>query len=367
MWFQKIILFFKKLFGKKSKERVQESVISQPLERNSENPLVSPGRYAWRAVATMNPTALVDEDGGVHLIYRAIGSDGLSSLGYAFSPDGIHVTDQSVFPLFLMNRANISLEYQYFDPTRYPSGGSWGGCEDPRMVRIGDRVYVTFNAFEGWDSIRTALIHMPYKDFIEKKWNWSPITLLSRSGERHKNWVLFPEKINGKFALLHSIHSTDDQSVQIEYIHDFDTYRAEQMTFESTDPHALPNHRCAWHDRIRSAGPAPVKTDQGWLLFYHANDLDEPHRYKLGVMLLDLNDPSKILYRSPEPVLVPDAWYENDGKPGIVYACGAVIRGAELLVYYGAGDRHLCVAQANLQSFLDTLVNHGTPAFTHLS
>ena len=76
-------------------------------------------------------------------------------------------------------------------------------------------------------------------------------------------------------------------------------------------------------------------------------------------MILDINDPTKILYRSPQPILTPDAHYENDGKPGIVYASGAVILGDNLLVYYGGGDKHVCIAETPLKALLDWMVEYG--------
>ena len=76
----------------------------------------------------------------------------------------------------------------------------------------------------------------------------------------------------------------------------------------------------------------------------------------MGATLLDLNDPTKILRRSIAPVLSPDARYENEGKPGIVYACGAVVRGDMLYVYYGGADKVVCVATAPLAPFLDALI-----------
>ena len=79
-------------------------------------------------------------------------------------------------------------------------------------------------------------------------------------------------------------------------------------------------------------------------------------------MILDLNDPTKILYRSPQPILSPDAHYENDGKPGVVYATGAVIIGENLMVYYGGGDKHVCIAQTPLRQLLDWLVAYGKTA-----
>src|SRR6185437_14522070 len=91
-----------------------------------------------------------------------------------------------------------------YSPVLYPSGGSWGGCEDPRMVVIDGRVYVTFNMFENW-ILRVAYISISEEDFIAKRFHhWEGPYILSH-GKRDKNWVLFPEKINGQFAVLHSI------------------------------------------------------------------------------------------------------------------------------------------------------------------
>jgi predicted GH43/DUF377 family glycosyl hydrolase len=107
---------------------------------------------------------------------------------------------------------------------------------------------------------------------------------------------------------------------------------------------------------MRSAGPPPLKTSRGWLVFYHAMDPKEPNLYKLGAMLLDLTDPTKVLARAVAPVLSPDEHYENHGKPGIVYAAGAVVRNGKLFVYYGGADKVVCVATTPLNTFLDALI-----------
>jgi predicted GH43/DUF377 family glycosyl hydrolase len=75
-------------------------------------------------------------------------------------------------------------------------------------------------------------------------------------------------------------------------------------------------------------------------------------------MLLDLENPSSIRMRAPAPVLEPDEWYENDWKPGIVYACGAVVKDETLYVYYGGGDKYTCVATSSLDKFLDSMMKH---------
>ena len=90
---------------------------------------------------------------------------------------------------------------------------------------------------------------------------------------------------------------------------------------------------------------------------YHKMEKHDTHRYKLWAMLLDLKDPTKILYNSVKPILEPDLWYENEGyKSGVVYSCGAVVKDGELFVYYGAADRVSCVATTDLDKFLQELM-----------
>jgi hypothetical protein len=107
-------------------------------------------------------------------------------------------------------------------------------------------------------------------------------------------------------------------------------------------------------------GPPPLKTKDGWLLIYQAVGACDESRYKIGAMLLDLKDPTKVLARTRSPILEPVAVYENEGfKAGVVYPCGAVIINDRLFVYYGGADTVVCVATAKLNNFLEQLVaNH---------
>jgi predicted GH43/DUF377 family glycosyl hydrolase len=117
-----------------------------------------------------------------------------------------------------------------------------------------------------------------------------------------------------------------------------------------------------WDTCIRGAGPPPIKTKYGWLLFYHAMDKHDSGKYKVGAMLLDLNYPTKILVRSPEPVLEPSEVYEYNGfKGGVVYASGAVLKDGKLLVYYGAADSYIGVAYADFDRFLEELIEGAKP------
>ncbi len=321
------------------------------LIKHKQNPIIAPHSHnAWENEAVFNPAILRDDHGHIHLIYRAVGSDGISRLGYGYSKDGVRFNGRLPMPIFAMSNPRDGKKIiKVYDPKMYPSGGSWGGCEDPRAVKINGKIYITFNAFDGWDFIRIALVSIKEEDFLEQNWKWSKPMLISPPNQINKNWVLFPEKISGKFAILHSI----SPKVQIDYVKNLKDLENGDHIIKSTfkqDP-----SKKGWDSWVRGVGPPPLKTDKGWLVLYHAMDKRDPDKYKLGALLLDIKDPQKVLSRSHEPILEPEAWYENDGKPGVVYSCGAIIKDDILFVYYGGGDKHVCVATAPLKKVFSKL------------
>jgi predicted GH43/DUF377 family glycosyl hydrolase len=336
------------------------------LARHAHNPIVSPQSHRdWEAEGTFNPGAVTDRKGWTHLFYRAIGRDGISRIGHIAGNDGMHFTERTPYPVYepvpgygKPEATELNGPHEY-DISAHASGGGWGGSEDPRTVRIGDRVYMTYTAFEGWNSMRIAITSISMSDLENGRWKWRRPRLISPAGVKAKNWVLFPEKINGKYAILHSIAP----KIQIAYVDSPDmTPRIDSVADHGGGGYGDNSRAKFWDKRVRGAGAPPLKTDIGWLLLYHAIDARNPKHvvgYKVGAMILDLNDPTKVLYRSPEPILSPDMSYENDGKPGVVYASGAVIRDGKLLVYYGGGDKHTCVAETPLDPLLTWLMTYG--------
>lgn len=328
------------------------------------NPIIKPSPHTyWESEAVFNPGAVL-HGGRIHLFYRALGADGVSRIGYVSSKDGVNFDKDHYYPVYMPEmESDLSAHRPHTSPARlayntglYASGGGWGGCEDPRAVRLEGRVYMTFNIFNGWYSICVGLASIAERDLEEGRWKWSPLVYLSPPNERHKNWVLFPEKFGGKYAIFHNLYDANPSRVRVEYVEELDF--SKRPSFKSPDPQLLPDREIVWHNRTRSIGPPPLKTEEGWLVFYHAMDKDDPNRYKLGALLLDLKDPRKILHRSPYPVLEPDEWYENDWKPGIIYASGAVIFGDKLFIYYGGGDKYVAVAYADLKEFLRKLMKN---------
>lgn len=333
---------------------ILRDILYSHVDKHSFNPVIAPQiQNEWESQATFNPAAVIDDDNVVHVLYRAIGDDGVSRLGYASSGDGYSFENKGSTPAYVHNQLKSHEGPKKYAPTIYPSGGSWGGCEDPRLTRIDDKVFMTYTAFGGWQSIRIALTSIGIEDFKNKRWDkWQKPILLSPPFETHKNWVLFPEKINGKYAILHGIAP----NIYIDYVDDLENIPDYIHSPRGKGPQE--GREDAWDNLVRGAGPPPIKTEEGWLLLYHALDRREMHKYKVGAMILDLNDPAKVLYRSSRPVISPDMNYENEGKPGIVYASGALVKDNTLFIYYGGGDRVSCIATAPLEKFLDTL-KHG--------
>lgn len=321
-----------------------------PLARVHHNPVLKPTEHSWESRATFNPAA-VRHGNKVHILYRAVGEDDRSVLGYAGSDDG-YTIERLKRPAYAIGSYPVPRDVIKIPHTS--GGGTSGGCEDPRMTIVGDKVYVIYTAFDGWGSLRMAMTSIRLEDFIHKRWYWKQPVLISPPGEIHKNWALFPERINGKYALLHSL----SPEIQIAYFDNLDELNGAQFV-RSTYRAGAPR-KGAWDSWVRGIGPPPIMTKYGWLILYHAMDFRDPNRYKLGAMIVDADDPTKILYRSQEPVLEPDAPYENEGfKSGVVYSCGAVVKNGQLIVYYGGADTVGCIATAPLNAFLDTLVATG--------
>lgn len=315
------------------------------LERTATNPILQPrAAHRWESLAVLNAAAILLED-RVHLLYRAIGEDGLSTFGYASSDDGVQIQERSDAPVYTHALAPMRDAVPH---SAYRSGISHAGCEDPRITRSGDRLYVTYTAFDGHHPPGVAVTSISVRDFLRRRWRWAAPVAISAPAEAHKNWVLFPERIGGRHALLHGI----SPSVQIEYLDDLD-FRGGVVSSR----YCCSGRSDSWDNRLRGVGPPPIRTAAGWLVLYHAMDERDPGRYKVGALLLDLDDPCRILGRLPHPLLEPDARYENEGcKRGVVYVCGAVRSGDRLLVYYGGADTVLCLATMPLAGLLEQIV-----------
>jgi len=327
--------------------------VSLRLTKSKNNPIISPkSENHWESFNTFNPAALY-ENGKVHLLYRAQGHDYISVLGYASSSDGFHVDSRHDKPAYIPSRnfETKKTEKKNYVSHCYVSGGGYGGCEDPRLTRIGDRVYMTYVAFDSINPPRVAITSISIDDFLNQRWLWERPVLISPPGVVDKNAVIFPEKIHGKYVIFHRIYP----DILIDFV--------DSLEFDGTKwlkgEYKISPRPLMWDSRKIGAGAPPIKTDEGWLLIYQAVGNQDSGKYKVGAMLLDIDDPTKVLYRSNAPILEPIEKYENEGfKSGVVYPCGAIVKDESLFVYYGGADSYVCVATANLKEFLAEL-KHG--------
>jgi predicted GH43/DUF377 family glycosyl hydrolase len=320
------------------------------LKKHPENPILKPvPHHSWENEAVFNAAAFQADD-KVYLIYRAVGYGYISVLGYAESGDGIRFTGRLKEPIYTGNHDfdRKKPEATFETAKSYISGGGYGGCEDPRITKIDDKLYMIYVAFNGMDPPRLALTSIYFDDFINQRFLWEKPVLISPPGIVDKSGCILPEKINGKYVIFHRIYP----NILIDFLDDLNFDGSKWLKGEfKIEPRPT-----MWDSRKVGTGAPPIKTKDGWLMIYQGVTDKDDSKYKIGAMLLDINDPTKVLYRSNHPIIEPKEYYENNlAKFGVVYPCGAVVKDGKLLVYYGGSDSVTCVAGANLNEFLEEL------------
>jgi predicted GH43/DUF377 family glycosyl hydrolase len=307
------------------------------LKRFDDNPILLPNpKNAWESQATFNPGAIY-EAGKVHLVYRAMSQDNTSVFGYASSENGTTITERLPEPIYLPR--------EDFEMKHVPGGNS--GCEDPRLSRIEDEIYMCYTAFNGKDPPRVALTSIKLTDFLNKCWEWAKPVLISPPGTADKDAAIFPEKVNGKYVILHRL----GESIWIDF--------ADDLNFDGSkwiygDVLLSPAQMQGESKKIGIAGP-PIKTPHGWLLLYHGITVKESY-YDIYAALLRLTDPLHVIGRTHIPILEPEMNYEKEGVvSNAVFSCGAVVIENKLFFYYGAADKVIAVATVRLSDLLEKL------------
>ena len=320
------------------------------LDKHPNNPLLEPTNHYWERDGAFNPTAL-DLDNHVHLLYRAVGIGGNSFVGYASAEDAVTIGQRLAQPVYVPREGfeNGTGGKHGADAGLFASGGSWGGCEDPKVTLIDDRIYMTYVAHNGTWPMRTALTSISLSDFRAHRWNWSKPMIMSAPNVGSKSVVILPEKIDGEYVIFHRLWP----NIVIDKVSTLDFGPGKRWL---KTKFKIPPRPSYWDSQKLSVGAAPIKTPSGWLVIYNAVDRRDSSRYKIGAMLLDLKHPEKVIARSAQPILSPDEWYENEGKPGIAYPGGAILRDGILYVYYGGGDKVSCVATIPLDDLIKNIL-----------
>lgn len=285
------------------------------MKRYEGNPILKPiPENPWESRLVFNAAAIYNNN-KVHILYRAMGEDNISRIGYASSSDGYHIEERLSYPIFEPDN-----EYEE------------SGCEDPRITPLNGKYMITYTALRNLPhfDFQIGMTSISMDNFLNKRWKWGE-RLFPFPGVHNKDAVLFPSKIENKYVLYHRI----DPDICIAYSDDLKRWCDMKTVLEPrTD-----RWDCL---KVGAAGP-PLEVDEGWLFIYHGVDYEKV--YRLGAALIDKKNPENILYRSKEPILEPTEHYELFGKvPNVVFSCGSIMLDNKILIYYGGADTVIGVA-----------------------
>jgi predicted GH43/DUF377 family glycosyl hydrolase len=301
--------------------------------RHPDNPIITAADLPRMVNAVFNPGATVFE-GQTLLLLRVENRTGLSHLVVARSPDGY---------------GDWSVEHDrgMFAQTS-TSEEAWG-IEDPRITQVGDEYLIVYT---GYSATGPLILLASTRDFVH----------FDRRGvlqpPEDKDAALLPTTFDGRWALIHR------PTAQMP------GFGAHIWLSWSPDLHhfgdakvLLPARRGGWWDaNTVGLGPPPMLTHAGWLLCYHGvRTTVSGAIYRLGLALLDRDDPGRVIARGNEWVFGPSASYERSGDvPDVVFPCGWILDGDgdTIRMYYGAADSVVCLATASLKALLDHVMTH---------
>lgn len=293
-------------------------------QRMPESPVIAPRTddvHWWERNGVFNP-GVAEYKENVMLLYRAYDDFFISRLGLAHSADGVQFKQYD----------SPAIDTDPSDPDERL------GIEDPRITNI-DGTYYIVHTVASYHRIGEGADVRGMKDYIP----WRVRVAMHATQDFHsythwgvilpeisaKNASLLPEKMNGMFGLYYRENSDEGETLKLAYTKDFK---------EWTDPKIISWPKGdAWQSFKWGTGSQAIATKDGFLMVYHA--VDDKQIYRLGLVMFDRNDPSRILWYS-NAILEPAMDYEKEGYvPNVVYTCGALIRNNELWIYYGAADR----------------------------
>ncbi|TSE06476.1 MULTISPECIES: glycosidase [Aquimarina] len=341
---------------------IQRQIDTFRLEKYINNPILKPNyTNDWESLVVCNPGVWY-ENGKFSMLYRAAGDDEEHYIrfGLAESTDGINFTRVSDQPVF-----SPSVD-----------GPDMGGVEDPRIAKFGDDFYITyayrpFPPGQYWKFEHDVILlpesgedtPLVYKKNIANSGlaiskNLKKFKRLGRITSSHlddRDVILFPEKINGRFAMLHrpkewigEKYGVDQPAIWIRFSDDL-------MVWEEESTLLFGGRTGTWEEKIGGSTP-PLKTKDGWLIIYHGVENGGQGYYRAGAALLDLYDPTKVIGRLSDWIMEPEHDYELEGYyKGCVFPTGNVIIDDTLYVYYGGADKYIGLATCSVNELLKQL------------
>ncbi len=300
------------------------------VRREKTNPLLSPRPgVLWEARGVFNPAAL-DLKERIHLLYRAVDENNVSTLSYASSKDGVTFDERSDEPIY---RPREDFER--------------AGCEDPRLMVTGETISMLYTAYDG-STPRIAGTSISVKDFLAKRWDkWAPPQLITHSSIDDKDAAFIPKRFKGGYLVLHRA----GHGICGDYLSSLD-FSKNHIT---KCIHLMSPRNGMWDGEKIGISTPPIETPKGWLVLYHG--VSWSRTYRVGAFLLDKKDPTIVKARTAVPFFEPVAPYELQGGPvpNVVFPCGAVVRKGTVYIYYGGADMVVGLATIPLKTILGYL------------
>lgn len=300
--------------------------------RYSQNPII--GRYDTPTSNSIFNSAVVPFEDGFAGVFRCDNKAVQMNIHAGFSQDGIN-WEINPEPIVMQegNTGMIESDYKY----------------DPRVTFIEDRYWISWcNGYHG-PTIGIAYT-FDFKEFYQCENAFLPF---------NRNGVLFPEKINGKYCMLSRPSDnghTPFGDIYLSYSPDMIYWGEHRCVMKVT-----PFEESAWQCTKIGAGSVPIRTGEGWLMFYHGViNTCNGFRYSMGAALLDLKRPDRVLYRSQPYLLAPAEDYELMGDvPNVLFPCAALHdEEGKVVVYYGAADTVVGIAFGRIGEIIDWLKRH---------
>ncbi len=302
------------------------------FHRYEGNPLLTAAAWPYPANTVFNPGATLLPDGQTLLLARVEDRRGISHLTAARSADGKTGWRIDPAPTLLP------------DPLRFPEE-EWG-IEDPRLTWVPelDRYVVAFTAYSTSGPLVAMALTRDFRTFERL----GPITTPD-----DKDAALFPRRFGGRWVLIHRPVSTfplQRANIWVSFSPDLKHWGDYTVLLEA--------RRGAWWDANRiGLSPPPIETPEGWIVIYHGVRMTAAGCiYRLGLALLDLEEPWRVIQRGDEWFMSPEADYERTGDVGdVVFPCGVTVGadGDTLHLYYGAADTSICLATGRISEVLD--------------
>ncbi len=288
------------------------------------NPVLSAQDFPAEIMYTHNPGAIKFNGEYLLLVDAATGATPIV-LWIARSKDGIHFTPDP-------------------EPVDWPPASYREDCiYDPRITYINGEYVIMYGSLSNELGVRVGVVKT--RDFV----HFERIDQQLGAGQC-RNAALFPEKINGKYVRFDRpmTGELDPADMCISYSDDLRSWGDSKVLMS-------PRQGC-WDSHKLGAGAVPIRTRQGWLEIYHGVDNSSCNNsiYRLGTVMLDLNDPSKIISRAELPVLWPENLYELVGRtPNVVFTANALVEpDNKVRLYYGAADTCVGMAEADLDEVI---------------